>query len=330
MVCSGLASCAKSGPPSVPAAAPVAENATGSGTENAATTVETAASGKGQVGVKAEMRNVLFRLTPTAPARLISVSGELWPTGKNEMVVFDDKKSFEVRVANGTIAVSTASLQEIMNNYVFAKPDAPLKDLTLEINPNNGRLVIKGKLHSKGDVPFGTEGTLSVNDDGRLRVHTEKITAMKVSVKKLMGLFGLELANVMDASKTPGIGTDKNDLLMDLGVLLPPPHIRGKLTGVQVRGDTIVTTFGNGGKAQAGTEEAGSYMAFSGSRVKFGTLVMDPVDLTVLDLDPKGTLDWSQDRYKEQLVAGYSKITPNFGLRTYALEFAKLGKKGAK
>lgn len=279
-------------------------------------------------GVQAEMRDVRFHLTSIAAARLVIVSGELWPTGKNDMVVFDDKTSFEVRVTNGTISITPEALADIMNNYVFARKDAPLKGLTLAID--NGRLIIRGKLHSKGDIPFRTAGTLILNNDGRIRVHTEKITALKVPVKGLMGLFGLELANVVNTSKIDGIDTDKNDLLMDLGKLLPPPHIRGKLTGVRMEKNTIVTIFGDGGKSLPEPKEQGSFMAFSGSRVRFGKLLMEPTDLTVLDVDPQSTLDWNQDHYKEQLEAGYSKITSTFGLRAYAKDFSKLGRIPAK
>jgi hypothetical protein len=273
-------------------------------------------------GVQTEMRNVMFHLTPRAAAHLQVVSGELWPAGKNTIVVFDDKTSFEVRVSNGTISITPGALTDIMNHYVFARSDAPLKDLAVSID--QGRLIIKGKLHTKGDIPFATAGTLSVSDDGRIRVHTEKITALKIPVKGLMGLFGVELANVVNTSKIPGIDTDKNDLMMDLGSLLPPPHIRGKLTGVRIEPNAIVTIFGDGGKSLPPREDT-SYMAFEGSRVQFGKLVMDPTELTVLDLEPKGILEWDQDHYKEQLEAGYSRITSTFGLRAYAKDYSKLG-----
>jgi hypothetical protein len=320
-----LAGCSKSKAPvnvqtSALPAAPTPANPTAP-TPSAAATQETIQ------GVNAEMRNVLFHLTPVAAARLVVLSGEVWPTGKHEMVVFDDKTSFEVRVTNGTVSISPEALTDIMNNYVFRKSDAPLKDLQVSID--NGRLIIKGKLHTKGDIPFATAGTLNVTDEGRIRVHTEKISALKVPVKGLMGLFGVELANVVNTSKIPGIDTDKNDLLMDLGTLLPPPHIKGKLTGVRVEKNAIVTTFGDGGRSLPPPKETGSFMAFSGSKVQFGSLVMDPADLTVLDVDPKNTLEWDQDHYKEQLVAGYSRITPNFGLRAYAKDYSRLGKGGA-
>jgi hypothetical protein len=44
----------------------------------------------------------------------------------------------------------------------------------------------------------------------------------------------------------------------------------------------------------------------------------------VLGLEPADHLDWSQTEYKEQLAAGYAKITPAFGLRAYVKDFNKL------
>ncbi|HTQ97531.1 MAG TPA: hypothetical protein VMH89_12040 [Candidatus Acidoferrum sp.] len=301
--------------------------ASGSSTATAAPEAATPSmdtASKDASGVKAEMRNVQFHLLGDASAHLEMLNGELLPTGKHPYVVFDDKSSFTVHVNNGTITITPEALAEIMNKHVFAKSDAPLKDLTVAIDKN--RLIIKGKLHSKGDIPFGTAGTLSVTDDGRMRVHTEKITAMKLPLKGVMGLFGIELANVVNTSKIDGMDTDKNDLLMDLGKLLPPPHIQGKLTGVRIEPNAIVTIFGDGGKTMGAPKEKGGYMAFNGGTVKFGNVLMEPTDLTVLNVDGGSGLDWNQDRYKDQLVAGYSKITPAFGLRAYVKDFSKLGR----
>src|SRR5262245_873027 len=331
--------------------------------------------------VKAEFRNVMFRLTPAAAAHLESVSGELWPAGKYNMPVFDDKTSFEVHVSNGTISIAPDALATVMNEYVFARLDAPMKDISVKIKED--RLVIKGKLHSKGDLPFETGGELTVNADGRLRLHSEKVKALHVPVKKVMSLFGIELANVINTGKVPGMDTDKNDLILALGVLLPPPHIRGKITAARLGRNTITVVYGDGGSGSsaataaqsggatastqatrvsatqsgdkgargtaAGSHDAnvstaakggeqiqaavsGNYMAFRGNRVKFGKLTMENTDLTVIDLDAGDPLDWDQDSYKDQLIAGYSKTTEQFGLRVYVKDFVKLSKssKGAK
>jgi hypothetical protein len=161
-------------------------------------------------------------------------------------------------------------------------------------------------------------------------MHTEKVKALHVPVKKVMALFGIELANTINTSKVPGMDTDKNDLILDLGVLLPPPHIVGKISAARVGRNDITVIYGDGGKHLAAPPEAAAnYMLFRGNRVKFGKLTMEDTDLMLIDMDPKDPLDWDQERYKDQLVAGYSKITGDSGLRTFAKDFAKLPKAAA-
>jgi len=280
--------------------------------------VETPASRR---GVKTEMRNVMFHLTDQAAAHVESLSGEMVPTGKNEMPVFDDKTSFEVHVTNGRISITPQAMASILNSQVFAGSDSPLKDISISIDKD--RLRIKGKLRSKGDIPFETSAILTVTSDGRIRVSTEELKALHVPVKGMMDKLGIELASLVNTTKIPGMVTDKNDVLMDLGILLPPPHIKGKISAVLIGDNSIITIFGDEAKPGPATDPV-SYMSFQGSPVRLGKLTMENTDLTVLNLDSDAPLDWSQDHYRDQLMAGYSKITPNFGLRAYAKDFAKI------
>jgi hypothetical protein len=315
-------------PEKPPAAAPSAASQAPAQDATQPTTAKDAA-------VKAEFRNVMFHLTPEAAAHLQSVSGELWPVGKYDMPVFDAKASFELHVSQGTVSITPEALASVLNSYVFARSDAPLKDISIEMK--EGRLIIKGKLHSKGDLPFETAGEISVDDDGRLRLHSEKVKALKVPVEKVMSLFGIALANVINTSKIPGIDTDKNDVIVDPATLLTPPHIRGRIASARLERNAIVVVYGTGGKTNAPSDTvergdaslSGNYMLFRGHRVKFGKFTMEDTDLAVIDLDPKDPLDWYQDRYRDQVVAGNSRITEKFGLRTYVKDFAKLGKRPA-
>jgi hypothetical protein len=287
-------------------------------TAAAPTSVATPASGH---GVKTEMRNVMFHLTDEAAAHVESLSGEMYPTGKNEMPVFDDKTSFEVHVAEGRISITPEAMASILNTQVFAGSDSPFKDISISIDKD--RLLIKGRLRGKRDIPFETSAILTVTADGLIRVSTEKLKALHVPVKGMMDKLGIELASLVSTSKIPGMVTDKNDVLMDLGALLPAPHIKGKVSAVLIGDNSIITIFGDGARpAAAGV--ALSYMSFQGNPVRLGKLTMENADLTVLNIDAGEALDWSQDHYRDQLVAGYSKVTPAFGLRAYAKNFAKL------
>jgi hypothetical protein len=51
---------------------------------------------------------------------------------------------------------------------------------------------------------------------------------------------------------------------------------------------------------------------------------MSDTDLTLIDLDPQDTFDFYLDHYREQLSAGYTKITPSFSLRSYFRDYNKL------
>jgi hypothetical protein len=272
-------------------------------------------------GVKTEMRNVMFHLTDDAAAHVESLSGEMWPTGKNEMPVFDDKTSFEVHVINARISITPEAMASILNSQVFAGSDSPLKDISISIDKD--RLEIKGRLRGKREIPFETSAVLTATADGRVRITTEKLKALHVPVKGMMDKLGIELASLISTSSIPGIVTDKNDVLMDLGVVLPAPHIKGKVSAVLIGENSIVTIFGDEAKPGSANDPV-SYMRFQGNPVRLGKLTMENTDLTVLNLDSDDPIDWNQDHYREQLVAGYSKITPKFGLRAYARDFAKL------
>lgn len=270
--------------------------------------------------VQIRMHNVFIHLTESIAAQTDTLSGDLLPLGSNVMPVFDDNRSFVIRVKYARIRLTPEELSNAMNTYVFAKPDAPLKGLSVSIEGN--QLRVKGRLHSKGDIPFETLGTLGTTQDGKVRVHTEKVKAFKIPIKGIMSVFGVDLANMINISKVPGIETDKGDLIMDLSKLMPPPALEGFVTGVKVEANDIVITFG--ADDHAPPLEKGNYISLKNNQMRFGKLIMQDTDLTVVDIDPSDPLDWNQAHYQAQLVAGYSKITPAFGLRAYVKDYDKI------
>ena len=56
-----------------------------------------------------------------------------------------------------------------------------------------------------------------------------------------------------------------------------------------------------------------------------GKLVMLDADMQIVDRQPTGFFNFDLDRYKEQLVAGYSRTLPSMGLEVYMLGLEKLG-----
>jgi len=277
--------------------------------------------------VQVQMHNVMYHFTDQVAVHLLNVGGSLVPTSASGIPVFDDKNSFELQIIAAEMTMDPQSLANVLNTHVFAAKDAPLKDISITIDKD--RLKVKGKLHQKGDIGFETEGQLSATADGKIRLHAEKIRALHLPVKGLMDLFGLDIADLIKSGKVRGVQVEKDDLILDPGEILPPPKISGKITDIHLEGNNIVQIFGEPKKYPWIKVSAQNYMAYRGNRLQFGKLLMTDTDMVLIDPAPKDPFDFYLDHYKDQLVAGYSKTTPSFGLNVYMVDFNKLKRKPA-
>ena len=272
--------------------------------------------------VQVQMRNVTYHFTDSLSAHIKMLRGEAVPTGKNDFPILDDKDSYVIRVTSAEMTITADSLGKVLDSYVFATHGSPLKDVSMSVD--KGRLKIKGKLHDKGDVPFETSGSLSPTSDGKIRLHTEKIRALHLPMKGLMDAFGLDLAGLIKSGKMPGIAADGDDLIMDLGLVLPPPHIQGSITAIRIEGQDLVEVIGSPAQTQLKHVAAANYMAYWGNQLRFGKLTMADADMILIDMNPEDPFDFDLDHYKDQLVPGYSKITASFGLRVFMKDLDKV------
>jgi hypothetical protein len=273
------------------------------------------------IGVKVQMRNVMYHFTDEIAVQIDILQGELVPIDGSRMPIFDDKNSFTLRIQSARIVISSSSMATVLNSHVFAARNSPLKDISLSVE--NNAFKVKGKLHSKGDLAFEMVGGVSATRDGRIRIHANNIKLLHLPVKGLMDLLGIQIASLIKAGKVPGVEAEKDDLILDPQQILPPPRIQGKVTAVRLQGDSIVQLFDAPDKI-AISRPRENYMQYEGNRLRFGKLTMNDTDLVLLDMDPRDPFDFYLDHYKEQLVAGYTKTTPAFGLRVYMRDFNKL------
>jgi hypothetical protein len=288
-----------------------------------------AEAGGGAAVVRAVMRNIEYHLTDRIIVHIVSLDGKLAPK-PGEIPVFDDRNSFGLEVDSATIILNMTALTNDLNDYVFAKPDAPLKHLTA--STQGDQLVLKGLLASKGGIPFETSGTLSLTPEGMIRVHTTKVKALKLPVKGLLDILGLDTETLLSTKKVEGVSIDKDDLILDPQKILPPPELRGHLTALKIENAEIHLTFGplEPGAAAAPVKEscgAKNYLHFRGGSVRFGKLTMADTDLELLDSTPVDPFDFAIEHYNEQLVAGYSKMTQSGGLCVHMPDYNKLNRR---
>lgn len=274
--------------------------------------------------VQVQMNNVMYHVGEKSAVHLRRLAGELVPAKPDGIPIFDDKNSFSLRVSVATMAISPQSMANVLNQYVFSAKASPIKDISIQLE--NNLMKVRGKLHNKADISFETDSSVSVTDDGKIRLHAEKIRALHVPAKGLMDLFGVEIADLIKNGKVNGVKAEKDDLIIDPEQVFPPPKIQGRVTAVQLADGNIVLTFGSPQKYQWAKVPAQNYMWYHGNRLQFGKLTMHDTDLLLLDPDPRDPFDFDLDHYKEQLMAGYSKTTATFGLRTTMVDYNKLTK----
>ena len=264
--------------------------------------------------VQVQMRNVNFWVDRNIILQIRRLRGQMVPTQHNRPVTFDDSNSFITHIDSAEIAISAASLSNLLNGYVFAYPGAPLKNI--QVTTSGGRLKQTGTMHKGIDMPFEIEGAISSTPDGNIRMHVDKVKSAHIPFKGLLHLFGEDLSKLINVKQARGLKIEGDDILMFPSQMLPPPRIEGHITSVRLEENAIVEVFDSGRHpaALAPPLDAKNYIYHRGGVLHFGKLTMSDADLEIVDDDPKTPFDFFLRDYNRQLVAGYSKNTLSHGL----------------
>lgn len=115
----------------------------------------------------------------------------------------------------------------------------------------------------------------------------------------------------------PGVEISGSDIFLDTQKLLPPPHIRGRLSSVRVVNPDLEEIYGDAQSDVTRVEQWRNFIRLSGGTIDFGKLTMHHVDLIIIDIskDPWFNIDLAN--YQEQLVNGYTRMTRQAGLQIF-------------
>jgi hypothetical protein len=282
----------------------------------------------GDTVTQVSMRKVNFYIIPSAALRIRTLRGQMRSL-KGGPVTFDDKNAFVIHLDYAEIGLNGSDITALMNSYIFAYPGAPLK--RLKVRTSRSQVVQSGVMHKILDIPFEITADVSVTPAGLIRLHPVKTRILGVNGNDLMRAFGLSLEKILDLSKAKGVTVKGNDLFLDPVRILPPPAIEGHATAIRVDGDELVQTFGTVGAVPPlvpPDTSTGAYMYYKGGTLHFGKLLMLDAQMQIVDVRPSGFFNFSLDRYKDQLVAGYSKTLPDLGLQVFMLGLDKLSTAG--
>lgn len=282
---------------------------------------------KTKAPTETQMRNVEFRVAEDIALDIHELRGQMQSKETGRPVNFDNKMEFVLRVDRARIGMKPSSLDSLMNQYVFNKPDSPLRQLHITMDGN--QLKQEGIIHKIVDIPFTMWADVSA-DSGMIRLHPTKISICGINGLGLLKAVGTNLEKMIgkELPHERGVTAQANDLLLDPNKMLPPPEVELHLVDVKVQGDELMQ-FYDAARHEADLQlphpEEKNYMYFRGGTIRMGKLLMPDADMQVVDTDPADAFDFYLDRYNEQLVAGFSRNQPNYGLLVFMRDFSDLG-----
>jgi hypothetical protein len=260
------------------------------------------------------MRQVDYHVDSTIVLRIGFLRGELQPTSPEHSPYFDEKNSFTLAIDSAQASMSPANMGDLLNRYTFAYPGSPLRHLRLSVE--------KGQLKQEGTmrgISFTIVGDLTLTQTGELRLHPSSVKAVGIKVGGLMKFLGLNLEKLVKVHGARGVRIEKDDFYLDPAALLPPPLVKGRVNAIEVTDTALRLTFHPPDSTPVKeltvpNPKATNYMFYRGGVLRFGKLTMHDTDLLIVDAVPDDPFDFFLDQYNAQLVAGYSKNTPDHGL----------------
>jgi hypothetical protein len=280
-----------------------------------------------------EMRNVALHVAEGVVLHVRSLDGEFISERRGVPPVFDDPRSYTLRLRAADFAMDAGSLTNLLAQQAFAAPASPLRDVRVTIE--KGALQVRGTLKKGVSVPFSMIADVSAAGDGSMRLHATKLKAVGVPVKGLLDLVGIDVADLMKMPKSSGIRADGDDLLIDTAAILPPPRTEGRLQQVAIVGQRLTMRMSGSASpprrpATLPLPRARNYLYFFGGSIRFGKLTMHDADMQLIDAFPQDPFDFFPARYEAQLLAGYSRNTRRQGLQVFMPDYARVASGGGQ
>lgn len=279
----------------------------------------TSSANQGQTTVYAH--NLELRKGPEFRIYVRWLRGEMEPVQSGRVPSLDDEESFVFHIDRGLIHANIGDLENYLNSKMA--PQSPLKNMKLS---GEGQEVKLSGTMRKLLIPLPVEitGTLAPAPNGRVHLAISKIQVLKVPVKALLGGLKLEVNDIVGTKVAPGVEVAGNDIYLDTTNLLPPPHIRGQISGITVHAPDVAVTYGDTTpEDDAELAQWHNFLRLRGGNVTFGKLTMRQADLTLIDASDDVWFDLDLANYQQQIVKGYSRMTPEKGLEIFMPDVGK-------
>ncbi len=257
--------------------------------------------------------NIMLRKGPNFRIYLVWIAGRMERTKASVNPSFDDPDSFILHIDKGVIRANIGDICKYLNSTLG--PNGPLRNI--EIRPDGDQVRIRGSVKKVVSIPVEILGSVAPTPDGKVRFHVQHISVLKMPVKGLLGAFDVQLSDLVHSTNMDGVSLSGNDIVFDTEKLLPPPHIHGVLTAVEVRVPDIEVIYGNAPNDPSKLAQWHNFLRFRNGAINFGKLTMQHTDLTMIDAVNEPWFDLDLVNYQNQIESGYTRVTNQSGLEMY-------------
>lgn len=266
--------------------------------------------------------NLMLRRGPNFRIYVRWLRGQMVRSHPDVNPSFDDPESFFLEIKTGVIRANIGDIGKFLNAGGVA--NSPLRDITLLAEGD--QIKLKGTLHKLVSLPVELLGSITLTPDRRIQLRVNKLSVLKLPLKGLLGGLHISVSDLFQPKNIAGIEVSGNDIYFDTLKLLPPPHIRGQLTKVRVVTPDIEEVYGDAEDILTRVEQWRNFLRLSDGTLDFGKLTMRHVDLIMVDLSDDAWFDLDLNNYQNQLVNGYTRMTPQAGLQIFMPDLDSLPK----
>lgn len=275
--------------------------------------VASAGTTAGDSSTEVLMHNVVLNDGPTLKLYVRWLRGWMKPTHRGLTPSFDDPTSFALDISTGVVRVSLSDVAATLNSDMLH--GSPLSRVSLAVSGK--QLKVNGTVHKILPLPFEMLGDLSAAPDGRIALHVASLRVLKIPLKGILKVLDLKAGDLVGPKGAKGVQVAGNDIYFDPQQILPDPHKRGKLTDVHLKDADIVAIYGLARSEVENYREWRNFIRLRGGNLDFGKLTMHKVDLVMIDVSDDPWFKFDLDHYQQQIVNGYSRMTPQAGLQIF-------------
>lgn len=274
--------------------------------------VKTSSVSSGSGPTRVYAHNLLLRKGPKFRIYVRWLRGDMARTRRDVNPSFDDPDSFVLDIKAGVLRANVGDIANFLNSGLEKSPLTNIK-----LSGDGNQIKLSGTLHKVVPLPIEMAGTIAAIPDNRIQIHVTKLNVLKIPLKAVLGGLHIDVSDLFHPQNMPGVQVSGNDIFFDTQTLLPPPHIRGQLTSVRIVNPDLEEVYGNARNEVTRVEQWRNFLRLRDGTIDFGRLTMHPVDLIMIDLSNDAWFDLDLTHYQEQLVNGYTRMTPQAGLQIF-------------